>query len=182
MTMPWQLREGLRRRPKGSPPRPLAEQLPSININNLKISKNLYTTVTAPWISLRYPFISNARLSAYVVEFAHTRGHIQSFKLKAIRTGFGIRFAFICNCGRPVIALYYRYGNLSCRHCCSAVYASQTCSKHQRSILQAIRIESFLNNKPRLLRRTRERLTKKLGQKVMMAQRSMGTRARSLRE
>jgi hypothetical protein len=35
--MPWQLREGLRRRPKGSPPRPLAELLPSINVNDLKI-------------------------------------------------------------------------------------------------------------------------------------------------
>jgi hypothetical protein len=133
--MPWQLREGLRRRPKGSPPRPIAEQLPRIDVQDLKISKDLYKVTTAPWISLRYPFISNARLSAYVVEFAHTRGRIQSFKLKAIKTGFGIRFAFICNCGRPVISLYYRYGNLSCRFCCNVVYASQTCSKRQRSAL-----------------------------------------------
>jgi hypothetical protein len=114
---------------------------------------------------LRYPFISNARLSAYVVEFAHTRGRIQSFKLKAIKTGFGIRFAFICNCGKPVISLYYRYGNLSCRHCCNVVYASQTCSKRQRSALQAIRIEHFLNNKRGLFRHTRERLKKRLGEK-----------------
>jgi hypothetical protein len=76
-------------RPKRSTPRPLAECLPHINVNDLKIPKSLNAVVTAPWISLRYPFISAARLSVRVVEFAHS-GRIQSFRLKWIKTGFGL--------------------------------------------------------------------------------------------
>jgi len=70
MPMPWQLRNA--QRPKRATPRPLAECLPSININDLKIPKSLNTVITVPWISLRYPFVSAARLSARVVEFAHS--------------------------------------------------------------------------------------------------------------
>ena len=70
MGMPWQLKYA--KRPKRSEPRPLAECLPSINVNDLKIPKSLNTVVTAPWISLRYPFISGARFSVRVVEFAYS--------------------------------------------------------------------------------------------------------------
>src|SRR2546430_8373406 len=132
MAMPPQLARA--RRPKRSE-RPIAETLPHINVNDLKIPKSLYTVVTAPWISLRYPFISGARLSVRMVEFAHN-GRIQSFRLKWIKTGYGLpRFAFICQCGRPVISLYFRHGNLSCRRCCNATYASRTCSQKQRPAL-----------------------------------------------
>jgi hypothetical protein len=86
--------------------------------------------------------------------------------------------AFICTCQRGVIKLYYLHRRLACKRCCNAIHASQTL--HQRSVLQVSRIQSFLDNKPRLFHRTQERLKKKLGEKVMMAQGSLGTRARSL--
>src|SRR5262249_23053371 len=135
MSMPWQLRNA--QRPKRATPRPLAECLPSININDLKIPKSLNTVITVPWISLRYPFVSAARLSARVVEFAHS-GRIQRFRLKWIKTGYGLpRFAFICGCGRPVISLYFHQDNLSCRRCCNAIYASQKYDQISRKRLAA---------------------------------------------
>jgi len=128
--MPPQLARA--KRPRGSTPRPLAECLPRINVNDLKIPKSLNTVVTAPWVSLRYPFISGARFSVRVVEFAYS-GRIQSFPLKWIKTGYGLpRFAFVCQCGRPLIFLYFRYDNLSCRRCVDAIYASQILSRHKR--------------------------------------------------
>ena len=45
--------------------RPLAECLPHINANDLQIPRD-YKTYTAPWISLRFPFISAAPLFAVV--------------------------------------------------------------------------------------------------------------------
>jgi hypothetical protein len=131
--------------------------LPRINVNDLKIPKGLYA-VTAPWISLRYPFISGARLSARVAEFAHS-GRIQSFPLKWIKTGYGLpRFAFICQCGRPVISLYFRHDNLSCRRCVGATYASRVCSKNQRPALQALRLQALLEFKSGMSNRNRQRL------------------------
>jgi hypothetical protein len=188
MAIPWQLREGLRRHPKGSrPPRPIAEQLPSISVNDLQIpSPYDYKSYTMPNISLRYPQLAAARISAQAVEFHHPSLHrgavgpVQTFRLKPIKTGFGVRHAFICTCGRPVLKLYYRSRDLACLRCCNAIYASQTLDQRSRPILQVSRIQSFLDNKPRLFRRTRERLRKKLGEKVMMAQGSLGTHARGL--
>jgi hypothetical protein len=101
-------------------------------------------------------------------------------RLKHIKTGFGIRHAFICACQRPVIKLYYRHRNLGCRRCHNAIMASQTLGQRSRPILQAARIQSFLDNKPRLFHRTQERLKKKLGEKVMMAQGSLGIKHREL--
>jgi hypothetical protein len=186
--MPKQLRDGLRRHPKGSrPPRPIAEQLPSVSVHDLPIpSAYDYKTYTMPNISLRYPQLAGVRLSFHAVEFQHPSLHRgqagpkQTFRLKHIKTGFGIRHAFICACQRPVIKLYYLHRKLTCRRCHDITYASRTCSKRQRPVLQISRIESFLNNKLGLYRRTRERLEKKLGEKVMMAQGSLGTKARSL--
>ena len=160
MAMPPQLARA--KRPKRSEPRPLAECLPRINVNDLKIPKRLNTTVTAPWISLQYPFISGARLSANMVQFAYS-GRIQSFRLKWIRTGYGLpRFAFICDCGRPVISLYLHHGNLACRRCCNATYTSRTCGPKQRSALQAHRIQAFLKFKPLIRGKARQRLQARL--------------------
>jgi hypothetical protein len=154
--MPAQLARA--KRPKRATPRPLVECLPSINVNDLKVPKDLYTVVTAPWISFRYPFLSGARLGAHMVEFAHS-GRIQSFRLKWIRTRFGLpRFAFICQCGRPVISIYFRSGNLACRRCCNAIHASQAVNQFNRPKLQAHRITQFLKLKPSLWHRTRRRL------------------------
>jgi hypothetical protein len=185
--MPWQLREGLRRHPKGSrPPRPIAEQLPSISVNELNITNPYdYKTYIARDISLKYPHLSAAKVSYHCIEFylpslhRSKPGPVFTFRLKHIRTGFGIRHAFICGCGRAVIKVYYLNRRLACRRCQGAINASQTLDKRSRPVLQASRIESFLDNK-QLFHRTRERLKKKLGEKVMMAQGKMGTKARSL--
>jgi hypothetical protein len=111
-----------------------------------------------PYISLRYPQISGIRLAAHFVEFHHS-GRAQTFRLKWIKTGFGYpRPAFICQCGRPVISLHFRYANLACRRCVNAIYASQACDKHTRPVLQTHRIKQFLKFKPLLWHRTRKRL------------------------
>jgi hypothetical protein len=192
MSMPWQLREGLKRHPKGSrPPRPIVEQLPAISVNELPVPSPYDTkTYILRDLSLRFPQLAAAKVARDAVEFHHvslhrsTLGPIQTFGIKRIRTGFGVhgRCAFICDCGRPVIKLYYRGRQLACQRCCNAINASQALDKRTRPVLQASRIESFLNSKLKLYHRTRERLTKKLGQKVMMAQHKLGTRARSLWE
>jgi hypothetical protein len=189
--MPWQLKEGLKRRPKGAPPRPIVEQLPAISVNDLPIPSYHDTrTYILRDISLRYPQIAAAKLSREAVEFRHvslhrsTIGPIQTFGIKRIRTGFGSRgrCALVCDCGRPVIKLYIRNQWMACRRCCNAIYASETLDNRTRPVLQASRIASFLDSKSKLYRRTRERLTKKLGQKVMMAQGQLGTWARPLWE
>jgi hypothetical protein len=155
MPMPPQLARA--RRPKRATPRPLAECLPSINVNSLKIPRD-YQTYTAPNISFRYPQISGLRLSAYWVEFHHS-SRIQKFRLKWIKTGFGYpRPAFICDCSRPVISLYLRHTNLACRRCTNAIYASQVCGKHGRKALQSHRIKQYLTFKPSLTLKTKQRL------------------------
>jgi hypothetical protein len=160
MAMPPQLERGLwlKRHYRRREQRPLAENLPSINVNDLRIPKDLYTVATASWISLRYPFISGVRLNARMVEFAHG-GRIQGFRLKWVKTGFGLpRFAFICQCGRPVITLYFRHANLACRRCCNATYASRACSQNQRPALQVKRLQAFLKFKPSIRSKARQRL------------------------
>jgi hypothetical protein len=143
--MPKQLATA--KRPRRSEPRPLAECLPRINVNDLQIPRD-YKTYIAPDISFRYPEISNMRISAYQVEFAHNH-RIQTFKLKWIRTGAGVpRPAFICDqCARPVISLYFRSQNLGCRRCVGAIYASQVCGKHGRKALQSHRVRQSIASK-----------------------------------
>ena len=97
MAMPWQLKEGLRRHPKGSrPPRPIVEQLPSISVNELPIpSRYDEKTYILRDFSLRFPQLAAAKVARDAVEFHHvslhrsTTGPIQTFSIKRIRTGFG---------------------------------------------------------------------------------------------
>jgi hypothetical protein len=187
--MPWQLREGLKRRVKGAPPRPIVENLPAMAVHHLPIpALNDSKTYAIPHISLKWPWLSACKISCQAGEFhlpslhRSTLGPIQRFKLKHIRTGFGIRHAFICQCGRPVLKLYVLNRYIACRYCHRARMASQTLGTGTRPVLQASRIESFLNHKQGLFRRTQERLRKKLGDKVMLAQRRLGTRAHGLLE
>jgi hypothetical protein len=154
--MPRQLRNA--RRPKRSQPRPLAEDLPRINVNDLKPPKQYGKVVTLPWISLRYPHICSARLGTYQCEFVHAGG-LQVFRLKLIRTGYGLpRFAFICSCGRPIITLYFRHNRLACRRCIGAIYASQAVSQDNRKALLSHRIKQFLQSGLGLTRNTERRL------------------------
>jgi hypothetical protein len=178
MTMPPQLREGLRRHPKGSrPPRPIVEQLPSIAVYELFVPDSYDPkTYVMPNISLKYPYISAARINYSLVQFALPSLHrgklgpVQSFPLKHQRTGFGIRHALVCACGKPCFKVYYLSHKLACKRCHGAVNASQVLSKRTRPVLQVSRLESYLNNKQGIYRRTRERLAKKLGEKAMLHQ------------
>src|SRR5262249_11994055 len=167
MAMPWQLRRGLmeRRKSRRREPRPIAECLPSININDLsqQIPRN-YATITLPNAGLKYPQVASMRLTYHNIEVTHTTGRIQSFRLSWIKTGFGYpRPAMICNgCQQPRIKLYFRYGSLACRRCQSAIHGSQACSKDQRPILQAQRLKTFLSLKTYMRQTTRNRLTIRL--------------------
>jgi hypothetical protein len=185
--MPWQLREGLKRRVKGAPPRPIVENLSAIPVHKLPIpSLNDPKTYIIPHVSLTFPWISACKVARDCVEFSlpslHRRqlGPVQTFKLKHFRVGYGIAHAFICDCGRSVRKLYYLNGHIACRRCQNAIYASQSLSQQRRPELQQTRIQSFLNNKPRLRHKTQDYLRKKLGEKALLAQGKQGTRAISL--
>jgi hypothetical protein len=159
MAMPPQLARGLwlKRHYRRTEQRPLAECLPHINVNDLSIPRD-YKTYIAPNISFRYPHISSMRINWNMVQFAHSE-RIQTFKFKWIKTGFGYpRPTFICECGRPVIKLYFRSTNLSCRRCCNATYASRACSRKQRPALQTKRLQAFLEFKTYMSRRNRNRI------------------------
>lgn len=195
MAMPRQLARAHRPRP-GKSTRPIVEQLRSIKITHLPVPSYYDTkTYVMPNIAFRLPQIASAKISFNRVEFQHPslhrrqEGPKQTFEIKHIRTGIGkhngtgIRHAFICSsCGEAVITLYYFHRKLACRYCFKARYASQTLNKSTRPVLEATRIQSFLDNKPRLFHRTQERLRKKLGDKLMMAQSRLKTRATGLWE
>jgi hypothetical protein len=155
--MPWQLREGLRRHPKGSrTSRPLVELLQHIDINDLcrwKVFPSQYDWHKAHYLEapFRYPFIKSLVITLQNIEVSHHSDYIQLIPLRWCRTGFGgnsrPRPLFVCNCGRSVSRLYFRHANLACRRCCDATYASRTCSKRLRPILQAKRLQTFLKFK-----------------------------------
>jgi hypothetical protein len=179
MAMPPQLQRGLiaRRYARYRQSRPIAESLPHINVNDLKLPRD-HKTYVLPNISLRYPQISGARLAFHAVDFMHT-GRTQTFRIKWIKTGFGFpRPAFICECGRPVMKLYFHHANLACQRCCNAIKASQTLNKRTRPILKAHRLEVFLALKTGMHNRTIRRLKARLGEKALMPQSNYGTRGR----
>jgi len=176
MSMPWQLREGLRRHPKGSrPPRPIAEQLPSINVKDLGIPRR-YGVTNVINLSFKFPDVPSVKATAETVEFQLRSVHRgqpgpkQVFRIKAINTGIGIRHCLFCNCGRSVERLYYHQRRLACLRCCNAIRLSQACNHQQRPILQASKVETFLNAHPRIKRKTRERLNQKLSKLLLQAQ------------
>jgi hypothetical protein len=149
-----------------------------LHISSLDTSENY----VMPNVSLRYPYLSGVRLSVHVVEFQHPslhRGHtgpIQTFKLKHIRVGFGIRHASICDCQRPVIKLYYLHRKLACKKCHNVVQLSQKLDKHTRPILKAYRLARFLELKANINQRTQERLLRRFGEKAMRPQSNYRTR------
>jgi hypothetical protein len=169
--------------------RPILEQLPAVNTTELHIS-SIYRGKPAKIKPLRIPRIESVKVSLTRVDFHFQslhrgqRGRTETFRLKPIRTGFGtFRYCFHCNtCGRPVVRLYYFNHTLMCRCCCNGRHATQAISRQSRPALQISRITDFLSSKSRLLRRTRERLTKRLGEKIMRAQGQLGTDARPVWE
>jgi len=186
--MPWQLKRGLQQRVKGAPPRPIVENLDAIPVHKLPIPLlSDAKTYIIPNISLTFPWICGCKVARDKVEFTrkplgrNRLGETQTFHIKHIKTGFGVRHAFVCDCGGAVIKLYHLHGRLACKHCHRAISASQALGRTTRPALQAMRLESFLA-KPRLSRKTREHLTKRLGQKLTMAQGKYSTQAARLWE
>lgn len=150
------------------------EKLPCIDCKDLGNKRGTYTID----LSFRLPQVPSAKISKGCVTFYHRSVHrgqlgdIQRFRLKAIRTGFGWRYVFVCDCGIAVASLYYHRGRLACRHrhCHHLLYASQTSSKRQRQVMQISRLESLLGDKRySRYRRVRAKLEQKLGAKVLLA-------------
>src|SRR5262249_40308909 len=158
--------------------RPILESLPAVTTTELHIS-SLYRGKKPIIKPLKIPNIESVAVSLTAVEF-HFRplhrgqqGRIEEFRLKPTR---GIQYAFLCNCcGRAIMRLYHWHNSLLCRHCFPSRYASQAISSKSRPVLEATRIQSFLNNKQRLFHKTQERLRKRLGEKLMRAQGKLGT-------
>jgi hypothetical protein len=168
MAMPRQLRRGLTNRRRDSEPRPIAETLYRIDIADLcrfQVFPSPYDWHVDHYLEMpfRYPFVKSLLISLQNIEFNHYSGYNQIVPLRWIRTGFGRNIGrrplFICRCGYSVTKLYFQYGSLKCRRCAKAVYASQICSgRATRSQLQAIRLQTFLNQKFALSHRNRRRL------------------------
>jgi hypothetical protein len=165
MAMPWQLARA--KRPRRSTPRPIVEQLPRIDIADLcrwNVFPNQCDLHKAHLLELpfRYPFVKNLVISLQDIEANHVLGYTQVIPLRWCRTGFGgnvrPRPLFVCQCGRSARRLYFRHGNLSCRRCINATYASRTCSKRLRPILQAKRVQAFLEFKTYMSQRNRQRI------------------------
>jgi hypothetical protein len=143
MSQPWQLAKA--HKPRRST-KPILETLPAIKATNLKIPRDNQTYI-APDISFRFPHINNMRINWSMVQFAHSN-RVQTFKFKWIKTGFGFpRPAFICECGRPTIKLYFRHQHLGCRTCLNLTYASRVLDKRTRPKLQAIRLNPQLQER-----------------------------------
>src|SRR5262249_49474282 len=164
--------------------RPIAESLQKISISDIKVPSD-NRTYTLPNISFKYPFLAAARLTRGTIEFHFPSlhrsqlGRTQTFKIYPVGVGYGIRYYFRCDCRRGAMKLYLCNAYLACKHCHHVRMASQTLDKRTRPILQAIRLDHFLSNKPRL-RQAKERLTQRLRQKILMAQSAFGSRATNL--
>lgn len=171
MSMPAQLLRA--KRPKRSEPRPLVEELPRIDLDDL-CRWNVFPKQT-DWYKahiieapFRFPFAKSLVISLQDIEIHHHHSeYIQVIPVHWIRTGFGgnsrPRPMLTCtNCGRPVRRMYFKHGNLSCRRCCDATYASRACSKRQRPILQAQRTQAFLKLKSGMWKTTRQRIKARL--------------------
>lgn len=181
MSMPPQLKAGLLRRrqyPRREP-KPIAETLPTLDVNELlrAIPHKHGITRTQSFNSPSHPQPISLRLTCEAIEVTHPTGHVQTFRLKWIRTNFGHpRPAIHCDrCQRPVLKLYNRYNDLCCRRCRGAIRLSQKLDKHTRPVLKAHRLDVFLGLKSNVRQATRERLIKRFGEKAMMPTSNYGS-------
>src|SRR5689334_24214698 len=114
MAMPPQLARAKRSRNSG--PRPIVEQLPYININDLRqaIPRNYGTNIYSN--PFRYPQIQRLRLSYRSIDIIDHTDRSQVFGIQWIRTGFGAhRPVFVCSCGYGAIRLFAQYGTYACK-------------------------------------------------------------------
>jgi hypothetical protein len=168
--MPPQLARA--KRPKRTTPRPLVETLPRIDIDDLcrwRVFPSQYDWHKAHLLEapFRYPFVKSLVISLQDIEVNHHNSdYVQLIPLRWCRTGFGgnqrPRPLFVCQCGRSIRRVYFKGGHLACRRCCNATYASRQCDKRQRPILQAKRLQFFLEHKPCMGKNNRRRITARI--------------------
>jgi hypothetical protein len=97
----------------------------------------------------RYPFVKSLLVSVQNVEVNHHSGYNQRIALHWARTGFGRpRPLFVCQCGYGARRLFFRCGNLACRTCHKAVYASQKNNQIGRKRLAASKLRLQLGGFP----------------------------------
>jgi hypothetical protein len=165
MAMPEQLRRGLAARyakPKRfRVSRPIAEQLPRIDINDLaryRVFPDQWHVSHSLELPFRYPFVRKLTVSLAAIEAHHHSGYVQSIPVRWVATGFGgtnrPRAVLGCRCGRSVLKVYYEGGRLACRRCVNAVHASQALGKHTRPALQTTRLRAFIKALPPQVRNT----------------------------
>jgi hypothetical protein len=167
--LPRQL--AMAKRPKRTMPRPLVETLQRLDINDLcrwKVFPDQYSWDKVHYLEapFRFPFLKSLIFTLQYTEANHHNGYNQIIPLRWCRTGFGgnnrPRPLFICQCGRSVRRVYFKGGHLACRRCCDATYASRVCDKRTRPILQAKRLQNFLQLKSYMSKRNRRRLTARI--------------------
>jgi hypothetical protein len=191
--MPPQLARGLAerrakpRRFRGEP-KPLAECLPSINVNDLA----RYRVFPSQWhvshtleLPFRYPFVKRLVVSLAAIKAHHHSGYNQTIPLRWVATGFGgsnrPRALLGCRCCRTVTKLYFDGGRLACRRCVNAIHASQVLDKRTRPALQAHRLQAFIMHKPTLWPKTKQSLQAriaKLKPSPELTSKRIGDRAR----
>jgi hypothetical protein len=148
MAMPPQLAKA--KRPRNSGPRPIVEQLPYININDLRqaiprdYSTNIYSN------PFRYPQIRHMRLSYRSIEIVDHQDRSQVFGIAWISTYFGKnRAIFVCSsCRGGAIRLFSKDGNYACRFCHRAQYLSQKQKTASRKRLAACKLRLELGSWP----------------------------------
>jgi len=171
VAQPWQLAKAFKPR-KSS--RPILETLCAVSTTELKIS-SLYSGKKRVLHPLKIPHLEGVKVTATRVDFHFPsfhrgqRGRTESFRLKAIRCGFGnFRYCFHCNtCGRPVVWLYWFHNTLLCRFCCNGRHLSQAIDAPLRPVLKAHRLEQFILLTTNAQQRTRDKLLKRYGEKAL---------------
>src|SRR5689334_8543541 len=148
MAMPPQLARAKRSRNSG--PRPIVEQLPYININDLRqaIPRNYGTNIYSN--PFRYPQVRHMRLSYRSIEIIDHTDRSQVFGIAWIPTYYGKnRAIFVCsNCCCGALRLFARHGTYACRHCHRAQYLSQKQNSASRQRLAAAKLRLKLGGLP----------------------------------
>jgi hypothetical protein len=152
MAMPPQLARGLqaKRQSRRREQRPIVEQLPYININDLRqaIPRDYSTNIYAN--PFRFPQVRHMRLSYRSIEIVDHQDRSQVFGIAWIPTFFGkARAVFVCSsCRGGANRLFDRYGSYACRYCHRALYASQKYNQLGRKRFAACKLRLQLGGWP----------------------------------
>ena len=172
--MPIQLEVGLAMRQRPRQPRPLFEELPSLDCRMLA-RRRLFP---GNWIDVFHydnfglivPGIRTLSLGRRLAEATLNNRERQTIPIHWQRIGGMCRGSqrpmFVCDCKRRAFRLYALNGHFRCKKCAlasGARYACQQVSSRGRAALQAVRLRQFLGqgvqstktpSKPTLMHRT----------------------------